>query len=144
MDVDMDMDMDIDVYHRPNLELACNVGSRLYSTVLYCTILYRPIHRYPFSWRIYVNKYINSYVCLLFINVSFISTITCPIIIHLYNYTYEAFIYISVLLHYNCKNNANIQDVFHRPNLERACNVGCRLYKYIFVYLNKNSIIYIY
>ena len=31
MDVDMDMDMDIDVYHRPNLELACNVGSRLYS-----------------------------------------------------------------------------------------------------------------
>ena len=29
MDVDMDMDMDIDVYHRPNLELACNVGSRL-------------------------------------------------------------------------------------------------------------------
>ena len=78
MDVDMDMDMDIDVYHRPNLELACNVGSRLlihfspllsnitvtltvtagikyyrcnvlYSTVLYCTILYRPIHRYAFS-----------------------------------------------------------------------------------------------
>ena len=30
MDVDMDMDMDIDVYHRPNLELACNVGSRLF------------------------------------------------------------------------------------------------------------------
>ena len=30
MDVDMDMDMDIDVYHRPKLELACNVGSRLY------------------------------------------------------------------------------------------------------------------
>ena len=29
MDVDMDMDMDIDVYHRPNLELVCNVGSRL-------------------------------------------------------------------------------------------------------------------
>ena len=29
MDVDMDMDMDIDVYHRPNLELACNVGCRL-------------------------------------------------------------------------------------------------------------------
>ena len=27
MDVDMDMDMDIDVYHRPKLELACNVGS---------------------------------------------------------------------------------------------------------------------
>merc|ERR1711873_107811 len=57
MDVDMDMDMDIDVYHRPNLELACNVGSRLfeqiilnfllsiitvviYCTVLYCTVLY--------------------------------------------------------------------------------------------------------
>jgi len=69
---------------------------------------------------VYVNKYINSYVCLLFINVSFISTITCPIIIHLYNYTNEAFIYISVLLHYNCKINANIQDVYHRPNLERA------------------------
>ena len=33
MDVDMDMDMDIDVYHRPNLELACNVGCRLYYTV---------------------------------------------------------------------------------------------------------------
>ena len=31
MDVDMDMDMDIDVYHRPNLELACNVGCRLFS-----------------------------------------------------------------------------------------------------------------
>ena len=30
MDVNMDMDMDIDVYHRPNLELACNVGSRLF------------------------------------------------------------------------------------------------------------------
>ena len=30
MDVDMDMDMDIDVYHRPNLELACNVGCRLF------------------------------------------------------------------------------------------------------------------
>ena len=29
MDVDMDMDMGIDVYHRPNLELACNVGSSL-------------------------------------------------------------------------------------------------------------------
>ena len=26
----------------------------------------------------------------------------------------------SVLLHYNCKINANIQDVYHRPNLERA------------------------
>merc|ERR1711873_282510 len=37
----MDMDMDIDVYHRPNLELACNVGSHLYSTVLYCTLLYK-------------------------------------------------------------------------------------------------------
>ena len=24
------MDMDIDVYHRPNLKLACNVGSRLF------------------------------------------------------------------------------------------------------------------
>ena len=46
---------------------------------------------------VYVNKYINSYVCLLFINVSFISTITCPIIIHLYNYTNEAFIYIFLL-----------------------------------------------
>merc|ERR1712243_28848 len=69
---------------------------------------------------VYVNKYINSYVCLLFINVSFISTITCPISIHLYNYTNEAFIYISVLLHYNCKINANIQDVYHRPNLQRA------------------------
>ena len=33
MDVDMDMDMDIDVYHRPNLELACNVGSRLFDKV---------------------------------------------------------------------------------------------------------------
>ena len=30
MDVDMDMDMDIVVYHRPNLELACNVGCRLF------------------------------------------------------------------------------------------------------------------
>ena len=30
MDVDMDMDMDIDVYHRPNLERACNVGCRLF------------------------------------------------------------------------------------------------------------------
>ena len=48
MDVDMDMDMDIDVYHRPNLERACNVGCRLlsiitvvmYCTVLYCTVLY--------------------------------------------------------------------------------------------------------
>ena len=30
MDVDMDMDMDIDVYHRPNLELACNVGCHLF------------------------------------------------------------------------------------------------------------------
>ena len=30
MDVDMDMDMDIDVYHRPNLERARNVGSRLF------------------------------------------------------------------------------------------------------------------
>merc|ERR1712215_509697 len=53
MDVDMDMDMDIDVYHRPNLELACNVGCRhpiptppppstvrsRDHTVLYCTIL---------------------------------------------------------------------------------------------------------
>ena len=28
----------------------------------------------------------------------------------------------SVLLHYNCKINANIQDVYHRPNLERASN----------------------
>ena len=27
---------------------------------------------------------------------------------------------VSVLLHYNCKINANIQDVYHRPNLERA------------------------
>ena len=26
----------------------------------------------------------------------------------------------SVLLHYNCKINANIQDVYHRLNLERA------------------------
>ena len=26
----------------------------------------------------------------------------------------------SVLLHYNCKINANIQDVYHRPNFERA------------------------
>jgi len=59
MDVDMDMDMDIDVYHRPNLELACNVGCRLFRiksaatpptppphrpqyghvTILYCTAL---------------------------------------------------------------------------------------------------------
>ena len=31
MDVEMDMDMDIDGYHRPNLELACKVGSRLFS-----------------------------------------------------------------------------------------------------------------
>ena len=30
MDVDMDMDMDIDVYHRPNLERACNVGCCLF------------------------------------------------------------------------------------------------------------------
>ena len=35
----------------------------------------------------------------------------------------------AVLLHYNCKINANIQDVYHRPNLERAQNVGCRLFK---------------
>ena len=28
----------------------------------------------------------------------------------------------SVLLHYNCKINANIQDVYHRPNLEQASN----------------------
>merc|ERR1719309_312890 len=35
-DVDMDMDMDIDVYHRPNLELACNVGCRLFLCVLCC------------------------------------------------------------------------------------------------------------
>ena len=34
MDVDMDMDMDIDVYHRPELELARNVGSRLFSFLL--------------------------------------------------------------------------------------------------------------
>ena len=34
MDVDMDMDMDMDVYHRLNLELACNVGCRLYLFVL--------------------------------------------------------------------------------------------------------------
>ena len=34
---------------------------------------------------------------------------------------------VSVLLHYNCMINANIQGVYHRPNLERACNVGCRL-----------------
>ena len=42
MDVDMDMDMDIDVYHRPNLELACNVGCRLYiySITLYITVTY--------------------------------------------------------------------------------------------------------
>ena len=33
MDVDMDMDMDIDVYHRPNLERACNVGCRLLSII---------------------------------------------------------------------------------------------------------------
>ena len=33
MDVDMDMDMDIDVYHRPNLELARNVGSRLLNSI---------------------------------------------------------------------------------------------------------------
>ena len=42
MDVDMDMDMDIDVYHRPNLELACNVGSRLSILILrlkYITIM---------------------------------------------------------------------------------------------------------
>jgi len=26
----------------------------------------------------------------------------------------------SVLLHYNCNINANIEDVYHRPNLERA------------------------
>ena len=33
MDVDMDMDMDIDVYHRPNLERARNVGSRLFCLI---------------------------------------------------------------------------------------------------------------
>jgi len=37
---------------------------------------------------------------------------------------------VSVLLHYNCKINANIQGVYHRPKLERACNVGCRLFSY--------------
>ena len=35
MDVDMDMDMDIDVYHRPNLERACNVGCRLLLNILF-------------------------------------------------------------------------------------------------------------
>ena len=35
MDVDMDMDMDIDVYHRPNLERACNVGCRLFFLFLH-------------------------------------------------------------------------------------------------------------
>jgi len=39
--VDMDMDMDIDVYHRPNLEPACNVGCRLF--------LYKPINNVVFS-----------------------------------------------------------------------------------------------
>ena len=39
MDVDMDMDMDIDVYHRPNLELACNVGSRLFRLLLGLTYI---------------------------------------------------------------------------------------------------------
>ena len=34
MDVDMDMDMDIDVYHMPNLELARNVGCRLFQYIL--------------------------------------------------------------------------------------------------------------
>ena len=41
---------------------------------------------------------------------------------------------VSVLLHYNCKINANIQGVYHRPKLERACNVGCRLLYFILYY----------
>jgi len=40
MDVDMDMDMDIDVYHRPNLELVCNVGSRLFYFLFIFYLLY--------------------------------------------------------------------------------------------------------
>ena len=31
------------------------------------------------------------------------------------------------------KINANIQGVYHRPKLERACNVGCRLFVLEFV-----------
>ena len=38
----------------------------------------------------------------------------------------------SVLLHYNCKINASIKDVYYRPNLERARNVGSHLYIFIF------------
>ena len=49
----------------------------------------------------------------------------------------------SVLLHYDCKINANIQDVYHRPNLERApkgrlplvCNMYC-----LFIICNKDTI----
>jgi len=42
----------------------------------------------------------------------------------------------SVLLHYNCKINTNIQDVYHRPNLERAQKVGSRLFSYGLFLLN--------
>merc|ERR1711955_198545 len=37
-----------------------------------------------------------------------------------------------------CKINANIQGVYHRPNLERACNVGCRLFSLSFYHLHAN------
>ena len=38
----------------------------------------------------------------------------------------------SVLLHYNCKINANIQDVYHRLNLERALKGRYPLVLYFF------------
>merc|ERR1712033_62262 len=31
-----------------------------------------------------------------------------------------------------CKINDNIQGVYHRPKLELACNVGCRLFLFIY------------
>ena len=42
----------------------------------------------------------------------------------------------SVLLHYNCKINANIEDVYHRPNLERVPKGRLPLFLYCFVLNN--------
>merc|ERR1712082_236804 len=37
-----------------------------------------------------------------------------------------------------CKINDNIQGVYHRANLERACNVGCRLLYILFIKTEKH------
>ena len=63
MDVDMDMDMDIDVYHRLNLELACNVGSRLFLLGMVLRREFRAICCCP---NIFCHKMITSGLILMF------------------------------------------------------------------------------